>query len=313
MDSIRDLLKRHRKEDKIGKAVRPVFFGVEGFDVYNPTEVFEYKGKKMICARVERRESEISQAVFFQEGEKDHYYPVKDWKFFPLQDPSLTYIKGYYILTGTEIFPHPTQLGALGWRTVFYYGRELESLQRLTAGPSGMKDVRLVELKDGKIGVFTRPQGQKGGKGKIGFAIVKELIDLNPELMEEAPLLPLFNEDEWGGVNEVFRFDDGRLGVLAHIACFEPEGIRHYYPLSFIYDTESGECFDIKILAERSEFLPGPSKRTDLEDVLFSGGMVLQGEKALLYVGVSDCEVQYMEIENPFYEYNKVKTEKKRS
>ena len=301
MDSIQDLLERHRQKSKARKAVRLVFHGVEGFDVYNPTATFEYRGKKMICARVERRDSEISQAVFFEEGEKDHYYPVKNWKIFPLQDPSLTYVQGYYILAGTEIFPHPSQIGALGWKTVFYYGRELENLQRLTAGPTGMKDIRLVELQDGRIGVFTRPQGEKGGKGKIGFAIVKDLTELSPEWMEDAPLLPLFKENEWGGVNEVFLLCDGRLGILAHIACFEPEDVRHYYPISFIYDTDLGECFELKILAERKEFLAGPSKRPDLEDVLFSGGMILQEEKALLYVGVSDCEVQYIEIENPFY------------
>lgn len=29
-----------------------------------------------------------------------------------------------------------------------------------------MKDVRLVELADGRVGIFTRPQGEKGAGGK---------------------------------------------------------------------------------------------------------------------------------------------------
>ena len=163
-----------------------------------------------------------------------------------------------------------------------------------------MKDVRLVELADGRIGIFTRPQGAKGGRGKIGFTIVNSFEEVTAQTMQDAPLLPLFGEEEWGGVNEAVLLSDNRIGVLGHIACFEPDEVRHYYPMSFVFDPQSRECTGLQILAERKEFLPGPSKRPDLEDVLFSGGITLMGEDALLYVGVSDCEVQYKTIRNPF-------------
>ena len=301
MASVWEMLEAHRKEYVgAGEAVRPVFQGVEGYDVYNPTKAFPYKGKKMICARVEKRDSETSRTVFFEEVQPEVYQPAEGWQRYDLQDPCLARVRGRYVLGGTEVFPHPENPERICWRTVFYYGTDLEKLTRLAEGPDGMKDVRLVELADSRIGVFTRPQGAKGGRGKIGFTIVDGFDEVTARVMEDAPLLPLFGEEEWGGVNEALLLPDGRIGVLGHIACFEPEEVRHYFPMSFVFDPESRECTDVKILAERREFLPGPSKRPDLEDVLFSGGISLMGESSLLYVGVSDCEIQYKTVQNPF-------------
>jgi len=48
-------------------------------------------------------------------------------------------------------------------------------------------------------------------------------------------------------------------------------------------------------------FLPGESKRPDLMDVVFSGGLVRDGQgKARLYAGISDAEAQVMTIDDPF-------------
>ena len=55
-----------------------------------------------------------------------------------------------------------------------------------------------------------------------------------------------------------------------------------------------------KIIAIRKNFKPGEAKRADLEDVVFSGGLVLNGDKAVLYAGISDAEAQLIEIDNPF-------------
>ncbi len=301
MELIRDMLEQHREQGGEAVAVRPVFKGVEGYDVYNPTAPFEYGGKRMICARVEKRDSEVSQAVFFEEIQKDVYQAAEGWERYPLQDPSITKVLGHYILGGTEVFPHPENPRCMCWHTVFYYGTDLQRLERLAQGPDGMKDVRLVELADGRIGIFTRPQGEKGGRGKIGFTIVHDFAEVTAGVMDDAPLLNLFGEEEWGGVNEAHPLSDGRVGVLGHIACFEPQEVRHYYPMAFVYDPRTGVYTPPRILAERSEFLPGPSKRPDLEDVLFSGGLVRGEGSAVLYVGVSDCEVQYMVVPDPFY------------
>ena len=301
MCTIWDMLERHRAKGLAAAAVRPEFQGVEGYDVYNPTAPFIYGDKKMICARVEKRDSEISQAVFFEEAERDVYRPAEGWERYDLQDPSVTKVLGHYVLGGTEVFPHPEHPGRMCWHTVFYCGTSPEHMERMAQGPEGMKDVRLVELADGRVGIFTRPQGEKGGRGKIGFTIVEDLSKVTAAAMEGAPLLDLFGWEEWGGVNEAFLLRDGRIGVLGHIACFRPDEVRHYFPMAFVFDPRTGEHTEPEILAERREFLPGPSKRPDLEDVLFSGGILRDGDRAVLYVGVSDCEIQYMVVPNPFY------------
>lgn len=301
MRTIWEMLEQHRAKGWAAAAARPVFQGVEGYDVYNPTAPFSYQGKNMICARVEKRDSEISQAVFFEETEKDIYRVAEGWERYNLQDPSITRVLGQYVLGGTEVYPHPEHPERMCWHTVFYYGASPEHMERLAQGPQGMKDVRLVELADGRIGIFTRPQGEKGGRGKIGFTIVEDFAGVTAAAMEDAPLLGLFGQEEWGGVNEAFLLSDGRVGVLGHIACFRPDEVRHYFPMAFVFNPATREYTEPEILAERKEFLPGPSKRPDLEDVLFSGGILCQGDRAVLYVGVSDCEIQYVVVHNPFY------------
>lgn len=296
-----ELLAKHRESAvTLGHAVRLEFNGAEGYDVYNPTAPFYYEGKKTICARVEKRDSEESEAVFFTEEAKDVYTVNEKLPRFRLQDPCLTTVNGYYVLGGTETFPHPENPEWIGWRTVFYYGKTLADMQMLAKGPLGMKDVRLVELADGRIGVFTRPQGEKGGRGKIGFTITDNFGAVTEELMDNAPLLEMFDPMEWGGVNAVYPLADGRLGVLGHIACYEPEGVRHYYPMAFYFNPADGNYTEPVLLAERKEFVEGPTKRDDLRDVLFSGGLCEENGTTYLYVGVSDCEVQYMPIEKPF-------------
>lgn len=67
VQSIESMLKKHREHMRPAVAARPEFCGVDGNDVYNPTAPFWYEGKKILCARVEARDSEDSEAVFFEE------------------------------------------------------------------------------------------------------------------------------------------------------------------------------------------------------------------------------------------------------
>ncbi|WP_414164939.1 DUF1861 family protein [Superficieibacter sp. BNK-5] len=73
------------------------------------------------------------------------------------------------------------------------------------------------------------------------------------------------------------------------------------YAASFIFDPESGVSSPIKIIACRDDFLPGDSKRDDLRDVVFSGGLYgLPGKEVQLFCGTSDCEVQWRSVVDPF-------------
>ncbi len=168
-----------------------------------------------------------------------------------------------------------------------------------------MKDIRLVELADKKIGIFTRPQGKIGGRGKIGFTVINTLEELNEEVIERAPLIEnQFIDEEWGGVNELHLLKNGKIGVLGHIARFDDEGNRHYYPMVFMFDPVTKKASPLKIIAARKNFEEGEFKRSDLKNVVFSGGLIRREDGyAELYVGVSDAEAHKIVIPDPFIQY----------
>ena len=295
-----ELLKSYDMSIKAVKPKRLVLKGFDGYDIYNPTAPFTYLDKTILVGRVEKRDSEISQAVFFQKDSENTFSEFEEMPRYTLQDPFITKIGVNWVFGGTEIFEHPDNPEKLWWRTQFYYGEDLKRLQPLAEGPNGMKDIRLVELADHRIGVITRPQGVVGGMGEIGFAIINKLTDLSDEVIAKADLLNLFNHEEWGGANELRLLENGHIGVLGHIAKYGDGVVRHYYPMAFTLNPLTRVCSPMKIIATRDDFIDGPSKRADLMDVLFSAGLILNHNKATLYVGVSDVEVQCIEIENPF-------------
>jgi Protein of unknown function (DUF1861) len=282
------------------------FTGVGERDVYNITAPFEDEGELVIAGRVESRDSEHSEVYFFVNRD-GVWTPREGAPVYKLQDPFVTQIAGELILGGVEIFPHTTNEGALGWRTVFYKGSSINELEVFFKGPDGMKDLRLAELKDGSVAVLTRPQGEKGGRGKIGYTRISTLHDLTLEVIEDAPLLEgQFAEGEWGGANELHILNNGLIGVLGHIASFDEEGDRHYYPMVFSLNPETGEHTEIQLIAVRDDFLAGASKRPDLVDVVFSGGLVRkEGGTAEFYAGISDAEAHRITITDPFAQFEK--------
>ncbi|MFD2614890.1 MTP-1 family protein [Paenibacillus gansuensis] len=281
-----------------------IFQGVGKNDVYNISAPFEDEGELVIAGRVESRDSEQSSIVFFTEQD-GVWTPREGGSVLTLQDPFYTKIGGELVLGGVQIYPHPERDGALAWRTVFYKGTQISKLEPFFTGPDGMKDLRIMELQDGSIAVFTRPQGDKGGRGKIGYSRVASLEALSIQVIEDAPLLDgQFTDEEWGGANELHLLKNGLIGVLGHIACFDEQGGRHYYPMVFALDPETGRHSDMELIAVRNRFLPGAAKRSDLEDVVFSGGLVRNADgTAYFYAGISDAEAHRMGIADPFIKF----------
>lgn len=303
--SVETLLASYRQSGHLATGAEKIrFAGTDGRDVYNISAPFDVDGETVIAGRVESRDSEQSDIFFFVERD-GVWEPKADAPVFALQDPFYTRIHGELIIGGVETFPHPELEGMLGWRTVMYRGHNLAGLQHFFSGPDQMKDLRIVQQQDGSIGVFTRPQGAKGGRGKIGYASVPDLAHLTVGIVDEAPLLEgQFSDEEWGGANEIHLLRNGLLGVLGHIARFDREGNRHYYPMVFIFDPKTRTFSDMKIIAERSNFVSGPSKRPDLHNVVFSGGLIrLPDGTAYLYAGTSDAEAQKIRIRDPFIEF----------
>lgn len=302
--SLRELLEIFEKTKMTAMGEKIRFINVDGRDVYNITAPFDVDGKKVIAARVEERHSEFSKVMFFvNSGET--WEPLKGAPVFNLQDPFIAKIHGEIVFGGVDVYPNEDSPGMLHWRTFFYRGKSIFKLKYFAKGPEGMKDIRLVELQDGKIGIFTRPQGKIGGRGKIGFTVIDTLDELSSEVIEKAPLIEnQFIDEEWGGVNEVHLLKNGKIGVLGHIARFDEEGNRHYYPMVFMFDPVTRKASPIRIIAARKNFAEGEFKRTDLINVVFSGGLIRRGDGyAELYVGVSDAEAHKIVIPDPFIQY----------
>lgn len=299
-----DLIQRF-KRGAGGVAPRPrgrlVFHGVDGLDVYNTTAPFESAGRQVIAGRVERRDSEESQVRFFERGAQG-WHLIPDAPTLALQDPFFTFIGATLVLGGVETFDKD---GRLHWRTVFLRGPDIFSLSRFLVGPDGMKDIRLTHLADGRIGIFTRPQGTVGGRGTIGYTEADHLDAITPAVISSATLLEgMFHPLDWGGANETRALPGGEVGVLAHIACFdddEPPSARHYFACTFVFDPPLRRWRNFKIIACRSQFEAGPAKRPDLVDVVFSSGLVFGPDgRVTLYAGASDAEAHWLEIDDPY-------------
>lgn len=275
-------------------------FGISDRDVYNSTVPFQWGGRNFIAARVESRDSERDSRVFFFEQTKENrFLPCNALPEFQMQDPFVKVIQGKLIFGGVRI-----DWETCKWRTVIYVSERFPKLEPLVAGPVGMKDIRLVETISGKVGVYTRPQGETealGGKGKIGYTEIDDLSHLTKEVISEAPLIPdTFGKEKWGGVNDAYLLPSGNHGLLVHEARFKPDESKEYKAVAMIHNPKTGEVYNYQVLAQRSDFPPGPCKREGLADVVFPGGLVIRGSYAILYTGLSDACVGRLIIRNPF-------------
>lgn len=300
-----DLLREFEQKNLNILGKKLTFSGTDGSDVYNITKPFEDDGDMIIAGRVEHRNSEISEIIFFKELDGKWVKVEKNIKF-ELQDPFMTRINGELILGGVEIFRHPTIIGGMRYRTVFYRGMGIDNLKKFAVGPEMMKDIRLLELSQNRILVFSRPQ-ENGSRGKIAVTEINCLEELKAEVIANAFVIQKqFVDEEWGGANELHLLSNGLIGVLGHVSRCDEMMNRHYYAMTFCYNPLTQETSPIKIIATRKNFENGEYKRKDLIDVIFSGGInrLLNG-MAELYAGVSDAEAHKITIEDPFVEYEK--------
>jgi len=292
------------------EAATLVFHGVEGYDVYNTSIPFEWAGKTYIFGRVERRaEWARSWVRLFENSGKDDWTLVPDSMIWQLEDPYIARIDDGIVLGGTHV---RYKTGAIDtYYGYFYHGTDLNDLYYFTTGPDYMKDIRLVQLADKRIGVFSRPRSEEikkkfGAESQIGFTIIPDLGHLTADVIESAPYIHgLFADGEWGGCNQAYLLDSGMIGVLGHKCWSEPDAegvtILVYLNVAFVYNPETHEALDVHIIGTRRSYPAGPAKKPGLIDCAFTSGIVMREDGNVdLYSGIGDTQEGRIVVPYPF-------------
>jgi len=277
------------------------FTNQNGKTAYNPTIPFEFNGKKYMGIRAESLESELdSQTLFAYEKdcEKDLWEIDYSLDSLPLQDPAYAKIKGEIFILGVKV---NKEKDGMRWKQEIYRGDSIRNLEYFTSGPKGIKDIRLVDLKD-RVGVFTRPNG------KIAYLEVgniEELGELSESDWYNCPkiIMGLFEENLWGGVNQAIKISPREIGIIGHIASQSINGgnklQKYYYGMSFKFNPKKLIKRDFKIIAKRNDFPPSHAKRSpELDDVIFPAG--IEEKTNNFYCGLSDFCIGKKEIKDVF-------------
>jgi hypothetical protein len=306
---------RFEASKRIYESAKLKFAGVDGYDVYNPSIPFRWQGKTYMFGRVERRgEWARSWVRLFERSDGDEWTLVPDSMIYQLEDPYVSFIGDTLVFGGTHVRYESGKLKS--FCAYFYRGTDLNDMYYFTTGPDNMKDIRLIRLADGRVGVFSRPRSeairkQYGSEAMIGFTVVDSLDDLTAEAIEQAPYIHgLFGPDEWGGCNQAYLLDTGYVGVIGHKSYRSNAAGREllsYVNISFVFDPGTREVADVKIIGTRSCYPPGPSKLPELADCAFTAGIVMREDgKVDLYSGIGDCEVGRIVIDYPFEGYGRI-------
>lgn len=286
------------------------FHGVEGFDVYNCSIPFRWQGKDYIYGRVEKREQWARSWVrLFERTGADTYAVVPDMMPYQLEDPYIAFIHGEMVFGGTHVRKRGGAIDT--YYGYFYRGTDLNDLYYFTTGPDYMKDIRIVQLADGKIGVFSRPRNEEirrkyGSASVIGFAIIDTLEDLTDDVIQNAAAIDgLFGADEWGGCNQAYLLQDGTIGVIGHKSYADVaangDQLAVYVNTSFEFDPRTLQASNQKIIGTHCCYPDCPAKLTALVDCTFTSGIVMRKDgKVDLYAGVGDVAEGRITIDYPF-------------
>lgn len=298
------------RDTKVYESKLLTFHGVEGFDVYNCSIPFEWEGKTYMYGRVERRyEWARSWVRLFEKTGEDEYTLVPDDMIYQLEDPFVSVVQGQLVLGGTHVRMRSGEVET--YYGYFYRGTDIHNLYYFTTGPDYMKDIRLVDLKNGKIGVFSRPRDEEiekkyGSGSMIGFTTVNSLDELTDQVIFNAtPILGIFDIGEWGGCNQPILLENGNIGVIGHQSYKQPvEGgdpLEVYVNTAFEFNPETFAVTHNRVIGTRSCYPDGPAKKPKLVDCTFTSGLVLREDgKADLYGGIGDVGEGRIVIDYPF-------------
>ncbi|KAK7194574.1 hypothetical protein NESM_000375200 [Novymonas esmeraldas] len=298
---VREAKKEFEANKRVYESVLLTFKGVEGYDVYNCSVPFHYKGKLHIYGRVEPRDEWASSYVrLFEETGKDEFTAVPNGMTWFLEDPYVSKVKGEAVFGGTRV--RKTSGRVFNYYCDFFRGGIEQNLYFAT-GPDNMKDIRCVELANGRIGVFSRPKTDVFAC--IGFTVIDDLSELTQKLVNEAEPLNVLHSGAWGGVNQAYLLSSGKIGCIAHYSYNgkddkdRPTSV--YLNYSFVLDPDTRQTELERIIGTRSCYPDYPIKAEKLIDCAFSTGIVMREDgKCDLYSGLGDTCEGRITIDYPF-------------
>ncbi len=329
--SVERLLQAYHSNGPIPLGVPMDFQGRPGTSVYNITGRLE----DLHLGREEDLSSDPgSEYRFWSRGFSSVTDPITGHESFrpdrsirrrKIQDPTIAQIMlsgvPHVILSGVAARPAPPDIGG-GPQSDYWMrtwaGPSIRDLVELRPGENERKGNRFLGMADNLTGIFTRPQGKTGGRGQLGFTTiparsVPELKRLlTPSLINGARLLPrLVPKHQWVGPNQAFLLEEGRIGLILHVAHFldderrpgKPYRNKAYYAASLIFEPSTNRVYDLQIIATRYSFLTIGNKpgRPDLWWVLYPcGAEILPNGQMKLYVGIGDVAAGYVIIDDPF-------------
>ncbi|KPA73112.1 hypothetical protein ABB37_07670 [Leptomonas pyrrhocoris] len=304
------IIKEHKKAFEQSKAVYEsallAFKGVDGFDVYNCSVPFKYKGRRHIYGRVEKREIWAASHVrLFEETGKDEFTAVPEFSI-ELEDPYIQNIKNEMIFGGTHV--RKDGEAVLSYFGYFYRGTPTE-LNYFTTGPDFMKDIRVLQLHDGRLGIFSRVRTKV--EVYVGFATVDSIDHLTTAAIAGAKPIDFIRPGMWGGVNQPYLLTSGKVGCIGHIAYNDkkPNGdpLSVYVNCAFVFDPVTRAMENEKVIGTKSCYPSCPAKKPNLEDCVFASGIVMREDgKCDLYSGLGDTGEGRITIDYPFEGYGQI-------
>lgn len=296
------------KDSKVHESHLLTFKGVEGYDVYNCSIPFTWRGRTHIFGRVEKFDEWVQSNTFlFVRTGQDEWSRVMDSVTWNLEDPFIVKIHGEMIFGGTHVTKNAGKVA--DYCCEFYRGSP-DNLKYFTSGPSAMKDIRVVELANKRIGVFTHFRTE--GSCLTGFVTIDDISELSAEVINAAPLInhrPF--GDAWGGPNQVYLLSSGMLGCISHHGYLldQPDDVqlRVYCATSYVLEPETLDVFDFKIIGTNSVFPKCQPKLPRLADCVFVSGIVMREDgRCDLYSGVGDTNEGRAVIDYPFADYGQI-------
>ncbi|MGI5868754.1 MAG: DUF1861 family protein [Kiritimatiellia bacterium] len=287
----------------VKESVVLTFEGVEkGYDVYNCSIPFAWKGVRHIFGRVEPHDKwASSRTMLFRESGKDQWTRVLEFGTLEIEDPFVQMVGGELVVGGTRVTKVAGEI--VDYRGAFYrdHGKGPMHLEYFTTGPKMMKDIRLVEISPGRIGVFTRPRGEDvrakyGSESVVGYTEIANLNDLTPSTIESVPIIEgVFGKDEWGGCNQAYLRPDGKVLVAGHLCCLgdvasngKPRQI--YCNAAFLFDPETRKASHIRLVATRRMYPAMEPKVPHLDDCVFTSGFEFLPDGSVdVYTGLCDA------------------------